>query len=166
MSWKDEILAVLEKHFGGTNKPTPEGNHTHSIMSEEGAHSHNKGLYSTSVAKSVDVEKRHFTAVVLRPNEVDLHGDIYDEQCVEEACHQYNEICRKANIQHLIQTELATPIESYIAKADFTLGDGQVKAGDWVLTLKIKDDELWGMCKDGTFTGLSVGCTASIEQLV
>ena len=139
MSWKEEILSVIEKHFGKTE--------------------------SKGIAKAADIEKRHFTAIVLRPNEADLQGDIYDEECVEKACHQYNELCRKANIQHLTQTELATPIESYIAKADFTLGGGQVKTGDWILTMKVHDDELWEMCKDGTFTGFSVGCKAQVEDV-
>jgi hypothetical protein len=146
MSWKDEIVNVLEKHFGPSQREDYPGDY-------EG------------IAKSVDVEKRHFTAVVLRPNDTDLHGDIYDEDCVEKACHDYNEVCRKANLQHLIQTELATPIESYIAKADFKLGNGDVKAGDWVMTMKIRDDELWDMCKDGTFTGFSVGCMATTETI-
>lgn len=145
MSWKEEILSVIEKHFGGT-KQNVEG-------TEE------------PVAKSVDIEKRHFTAVVLRPNEVDLHGDIYDNECVEKACHEYNEICRKANLQHLIETELATPIESYIAKADYTLGGGEVLAGDWVMTMKINDDGIWKMCKSGSFTGFSVGCMATVETI-
>ncbi len=146
MSWKDEIASVIEKHFG----PTQREDHT--------------GDYE-GIAKAVDVEKRHFTAVVLRPNEVDLHGDIYDEDCVEKACHQYNEVCRKANLQHLIQTELATPIESYIAKSDFELGEGKVLKNDWVMTMKINDDSLWDMCKEGTFTGFSVGCMAKTEKL-
>lgn len=145
MSWQKEVVSVIEKYFGGTQKDV-EG-------TEE------------PIAKSVDIEKRHFTAVVLRPNEVDLHGDIYDSECVEKACHQYNEVCRKANLQHLVQTELATPIESYIAKADFTLGEGEVKAGDWIMTMKINDDSLWEMCKKGSFTGFSVGCMATTEKL-
>ncbi len=117
------------------------------------------------IAKSVDVEKQHFTAVVLRPDVVDLHGDIYDAEVVEDACHQYNEVCRKANLQHLVQTELATPIESYIAKSDFKLGEGEVLKGDWVMTMKIKDESIWKMCKEGTFTGFSVGCIGTTEAV-
>ncbi len=146
MSWKEEVIALIEKHFGGPHREETK---------EEWQ----------GIAKAVDVEKRHFTAVVLRPNEVDLHGDIYDEEVVEKACHDYNELCRQGNIQHLIQTELATPIESYVAKSDFALGTGEVKAGDWVLTMKIKDDELWEMCKSGDFTGFSVGCMGTVEAI-
>lgn len=117
------------------------------------------------IAKSVDVEKQIFTAVVLRPNVVDAHGDIYKAEVVEEACHEYNTICRKAYLQHLVKTDLAEPVESYIAPADFTLGNGEVKKGDWVMSMKIKDDELWKSCKDGVFTAFSVGCKGQVEML-
>lgn len=137
--------SFLDKHFGDVSTET-------------------SGEWE-GIAKSVDIEKQHFTAVVLRPNVVDLHGDIYDAEVVEDACHQYNEVCRKANLQHLVQTELATPIESYIAKSSFKLGDGEVLEGDWVMTMKIKDEEIWKMCKDGTFTGFSVGCLGTTEKI-
>lgn len=146
---KEELMTafsdLLEKHFGGSAKE-------------------HEGDYQ-GIAKSVDIEKQHFTAVVLRPNVVDLHGDIYDADVVEDACYQYNEVCRKANLQHLVQTELATPIESYIAKSDFPLGEGQVLAGDWVMTMKIKDADIWKMCKEGSFTGFSVGCIGTTEKI-
>lgn len=149
MSKKEQMLNSfsewLDKHFGDVS-------------------SDSDGDYE-GIAKAVDVEKQHFTAVVLRPDVPDLQGDIYSADVVEDACHSYNEVCRKANLQHLVQTDLATPIESYIAKSNFKLGNGEVKEGDWVMTMKIKDEELWGMCKDGKFTGFSVGCMANTEKL-
>lgn len=117
------------------------------------------------VVKSVDRDKRLFTAVVLRPDVADSQGDIYDKDVVEKACHDYNEFCRQTNIQHLIQTSLIVPVESYIAKTSFTLGEGSVEEGDWVMTSRIDDDDLWDMCKSGDFTGYSVGCKALVETL-
>lgn len=142
MNWQEELVEFINKHFSGTQREC-----------------------ETPLAKSLDQDKQLFTSVVLRPNIVDLHGDIYDEDTVEKACHDYNEFCRSGNIQHLIQTELATPVESYIAKSDFNLGDGRVVSGDWVMTMKIKDGAIWEMCKDGVFTGFSVGCNGIIEDI-
>ncbi len=144
-SFKDALSEFIEKYFEGSSKETD-------------------GDYE-GIAKSVDIEKQIFTAVVLRPNEVDAHGDIYDEDTVEKACHQYNSFCRKANLQHLVETDLATPVESYIAPADFDLGNGQVKKGDWIMSMKVHDKELWEMCKEGKFTGFSVGCMAKTEKI-
>lgn len=148
MSFKDEMYSLIEKHFGGSSKTTEDE------KPEE-----------VAIAKSVDIEKKVFTAVVLRPNEVDLHGDIYSEEVVEKACYDYLEYSRGANLQHLVDTQLAAPVESYIAKSDFSLGEGQVKAGDWVLSMRINNDELWEKCKSGEFTGFSVGCTANVEDI-
>ena len=117
------------------------------------------------VIKSVDTDKRLFTAVVLRPNAVDSHGDIYDEDVVEKACHDFNEFCRQGNLQHLIQTDLIVPVESWIAKSDMFLGKGEVLKGDWVMTSRIDNDEVWEMCKNGDFTGYSIGCISSVETL-
>ena len=94
-----------------------------------------------------------------------MHGDIYSEEVVEKACYDYLEYSRGANLQHLVDTQLAAPVESYIAKSDFSLGEGQVKAGDWVLSMRINNDELWEKCKSGEFTGFSVGCTANVEDI-
>jgi len=115
--------------------------------------------------KAIDEDKRLFTAVVLRPNVIDSQGDIYDEEVVEKACHNYNEFCGEGNIQHLVQTTLAVPVESWIAKSNMDLGAGDVLEGDWVMTMRIDDNEIWDMCKKGDFTGFSVGCISLSEDL-
>jgi len=118
-----------------------------------------------NLAKSLDEDKRLFTAVVLRPEVVDAHGDIYSHEVVEKACHDYNINCQAANLQHIFNTDLVTPVESYISKATHTLGEGEVVEGDWVLTFKVESEEIWEMCKGGTFTGMSVGCSARVVEL-
>ena len=144
-SLKTAFIDFIDKHFGGSEKEY-------------------EGDYQ-GVAKSVDEEKKIFTAVVLRPNQVDAHGDVYDEDTVEKACWNYNSACRKANLQHLVQTDLAEPIESYIAPTDFNLGEGAVQKGDWVMSMKIHDEDIWEMCKKGIFTGFSVGCKGKVESI-
>lgn len=47
------------------------------------------------------------------------------------------------------------PIESFIAPVDFQLGAQLVKAGSWVLSAKIFDEELWKGVKTGQYTGWS-----------
>ena len=122
-------------------------------------------LEANCVVKSVDTEKRLFTSVVLRPNVVDAHGDIYDEEVVEKACFDYNEYCRNGNLQHVVQTPLVVPVESWISKVDHELGEGTVLKGDWVMTVRVDDDIIWDMCKKGEFTGFSIGCKALVQEL-
>lgn len=148
---KDNLLSAfsefLEKHFSGSGQESKEK--------------------VENVAKAVNTDKRLFTAVVLRPNTPDAHGDIYDEETVEKACHNFSQFCRKANIQHIVDVEndSISFVENYIAPQDFQLGDGMVMKGDWVATAKVNNDDIWEMCKDGTFTGFSVGCLATTEKI-
>ena len=139
------LQELLEKHTGG------------SAQEDE--------VRTENVAKSVDVDKQLFTAVVLRPDVPDAHGDIYDTDTVEKACHSFSQFCRKANLQHLVEVDDVVFVENYIAPQDFQLGDGMVYKGDWVATAKVNNEEIWKMCKEGTFTGFSVGCLAKTEMI-
>lgn len=153
MKEKNDLIkafsSFLDKHFGGS----------HNGASEE--------YTEVSVAKSLNEDKRLFTAVVLRPEVVDSHGDIYSEEVVEKACHDYVQYCMNQNLQHWLDVEKqdVSVVESYIAPADMILGEGEVYKGDWVMTVKVHNDDIWKMCKDGSFTGFSVGCSASTEIL-
>ena len=136
------------------------------LTSEEEAESEFHTLQQSEVAlaKSLDDEQRIATAVVLRPDTVDLHGDLYAPVDVEKACYNFNINCRKSNLQHMFDCD-SQVVESYIAPADFELAEGQmVLKGDWVMSQQ-HSPEVWAKWKDGTFTGYSVGCTATTEEL-
>lgn len=122
--------------------------------------------YTPVIKSEIKGDDRLFTAVVLRPDVVDAHGDIYSVDVVEKACHEYNEFCRDGNIQHMVQTDAVVPVESSIAKASYKLGEGEVLEGDWVMTVRVDNDQVWDMCKKGDFTGFSVGCHSLSESLV
>ena len=117
------------------------------------------------IAKAVDTAKQELTCVVLRPDVVDLQGDIYSAAEVEKACRSFNLFCMKGNIQHEAMSADLVFVESYVAPADFKLGNGEVKKGDWVATVKVKDTEIWKAVEAGDFTGLSIGCNAHTEKL-
>lgn len=150
MSEKKDLLKAfegfLDKHFGGSKE------------SEK---------VTIDVVKAVNEDQRIFTSVVLRPNQVDAHGDIYDEVVVEKACHDYVEYCMNQNLQHSIDVEKGdvSVVESYISPADFKLGEGDVLKGDWVMSVRVHNDNVWDMCKSGDFTGFSVGCSAHAVTL-
>ena len=121
------------------------------------------------VIKNAQEEERLFTAVVLRPEVVDSHGDIYSYDVVKQAAHDFSRLLgvAGANVQHMIDVDKGQMefVESFIAPIDMSYEMGDVKKGDWVMTAKIHDDTLWEMCKDGTFTGFSVGCSSLVEML-
>lgn len=125
-------------------------------------------IYKSDFIKSMDEEKRLFKCVVLRPNQYDNDGinqDYYSEEVVEKGCHDFNMYCQTNNIQHLLNTDLIKVAESFIADVDYELGNGEVLKGDWVMVVKVFDDDIWEMCKDGTFTGFSIGCSGLVEEV-
>lgn len=115
-----------------------------------------------TLCKSVDEEKRIFSSIALKANYRDDDGiwqDYWPEEVVEEAAYDFMLNCQKGNLQHIMNTDEIKVAESFIARSDFPMGDGEVNKGDWIVSFKILDDDLWDMCKKGYFTGLSVGCT-------
>lgn len=122
-------------------------------------------IITQDLAKGIDEEKRLFKCVVLRPDQYDDDGidqAIYSKEVVEKGCHDFNMYCQQNNVQHIVNTDLIKVAESYIADVDYKLGEGEIKSGDWVMVVKIFDDDTWELCKDGTFTGFSIGCSASV----
>lgn len=126
-----------------------------------------------TVTKAIEVEQRKALFVVLEPcgeDNPDLHGDIYTAEEVEKAADNFNRFCGQANIQHLVQTEKAEILESYVTPVSFTLDTGkEIQKGTWLQTWHFPETEegefLWKSVKEGTFTGLSIGAKATTEDL-
>lgn len=119
---------------------------------------------SALITKSLNEELKQGTFVVLAPNQVDLHGDIYSEEDVRKACHNFNAFCEKAYLDHAVETEEMTFAESYIAPADMELGGVQITKGTWLAVCQFSDN-LWPQVKSGEYTGLSIGAYAKVEDV-
>jgi len=117
------------------------------------------------IIKQANEELKQATFLVLAPDEVDLHGDIYDANEVRKACHNFNTHCRKANLLHLFDTETFSIAESYIAPVEMQMGETIIKAGSWVSVLQFHNEDIWKDVKDENFTGVSIGGTATVIDL-
>ena len=121
------------------------------------------------IIKQANEELKQATFLVLSPDEVDLHGDVYDANEVRKACHNFNTYCRKANLLHLFDTDTFSVAESYIAPVDMQMGETIIKAGSWLAVIQVSESEdgvtLWEGIKSGDFNGLSVQCTANTEDV-
>lgn len=121
------------------------------------------------IKKAVDNEQRTAMFVVLAPDEVDLHGHIYNEEEVEKACHSFSLHCNKANLFHRVETEHAKIVQNFINPSDFQLDDGRmIKKGSWLQVWYFPEtdmgEEIWKAVKDGTIDGVSIGATAKVEK--
>jgi hypothetical protein len=117
------------------------------------------------VAKSVNEELKQATFLVLSPEETDLHGDIYSEDEVRKACHNFNQHSMAANLLHLVDTDTFSIVESYVSPVNMVLNDKVIKAGSWLCTIQVHSDEVWSDIKSGNLTGVSISGIAKTEYL-
>lgn len=120
---------------------------------------------TVQVAKSTNEELKQATFLVLSPEEVDLHGDIYSAEEIRKACHNFNQHCGTANLLHLADTESFSIVESYVSPVDMVLGEKLVKAGSWLVVTQMNDDTIWEEVKKGNLTGVSIGAYAKATNL-
>lgn len=106
-------------------------------------------------------DERYVFGIVLEPDVVDSQNDTYDAAEVRKAAHRFMQDYAQLGKQHAeIVTGKLKILESYVAPVDFKVGTETVKAGTWMLAIRVVDDTLWAMVKAGSFTGFSIGGTA------
>jgi len=113
----------------------------------------------------VHVEKRIVTGIVLEPERVDLQGDIYDADTIEESAHNFLKDVRQMGVMHKQMKNNLHVVESYIAPVDFDMGGIPIKQGTWLLSAKVADDKIWDAIKNNEISGFSIGAVAQYENL-
>ena len=112
---------------------------------------------ATIVAKAQDKQLAY--GLILRPNVPDAQGDIYNEEEVEKAAHWYAaHSLGKADWLH--EEELprgdAVLVESFVAPIAFDWNGFEVKRGDWLGTMWVRNKEKWEAVKKGEIQAFSI----------
>jgi hypothetical protein len=116
--------------------------------------------------QKIEREKRLVTGVVLEPDEVDAHGDWERRETIELTAHnflaRYNAATRLGFMHKIfgINVEL---VASWVTDKDDTINGKPVKAGSWLITVRVKDSALWSKIKRGLITGFSIGGIATVK---
>lgn len=109
-------------------------------------------------------EERYVLGIVLEPqdpdNPLDSQGDVYTAETIRCSAHLFMEEYRNIGLQHsgLINDKVKI-LESWIQHEDTVIGGQSVKAGSWLMAVRVLDDDLWEAVKDGRLTGFSIGGT-------
>jgi hypothetical protein len=104
----------------------------------------------------VEEEKRLVTGVVVEPETEDTYGDIISPEEIEKAMINFMEKGPQIRVQHDMNfTPKVAIIENWIEREGRIIGENFVKAGTWLMTTKINDDEVWEMIKSGKLNGYS-----------
>lgn len=121
------------------------------------------------IDKATNEMERKALFVVLAPDEVDAHGDTYSAKEIEKAMQSFNKHCMKANLFHLVETQEAEIVQSYTTPVDMYIGEKFIKKGTWLQEFYFPETEvgeqLWQAVLNEEITGVSVGCTASVEEI-
>lgn len=105
-----------------------------------------------------DAETHHVTGVVYEPMVEDSHGNYMTEAEITKAAYWFAKNGDKVDLQHSFEPmEGATVVETWIAKADFQIGDETITKGTWLMTVEVKDDAVWEGIQKKEITGFSMG---------
>lgn len=107
---------------------------------------------------NADAEHHFITGIVYEPDTEDAHGNFMTEEEITKAAYWYAKNGNQVDLQHDFEAlENADVVESWVAKADFNIGDEVVKKGTWLMTVEVADDDVWNAVQKGEITGFSMG---------
>jgi len=106
------------------------------------------------------------TGIVYEPDIIDSQSDFTDALEISKACYDYIVNARRIHLNHSGKVVKSEILENFIAPVtyDIVSPDGTittVKKGGWILSLRIKDQQIWEKIKAGELNGLSMAGIAS-----
>ena len=113
------------------------------------------------IRKSEDMKL--VTGVVMEPLENDTDYNWTTPEQIEEAAHFFLKNFRAIDAEHSREDIDAAPVESWIAREDTVVDGTPVKAGSWLMTVKVEDDEEWEKVVSDKYTGFSIDAFARIN---
>ena len=112
--------------------------------------------------------KRLVTGIVLKANEVDYHGDIYDDDVVEQTAYkflaQYN-VETELGVQHTAFDKDIDLYESFVVKSGDRFSGIDFDTTAWLVTVKVNDDDTWSKIEKKEITGFSIAGLAKVKKL-
>lgn len=107
----------------------------------------------------VSDEKHTVTGVVLEPESTDSHGDIYSAGVIADAMEKFMMDYQRIGVMHRDFTKSSKLfiVQCFIAPQPMKLGNQLIKAGSWIMTVKVLDKGIWADIKAGRLRAFSIG---------
>lgn len=120
---------------------------------------------STGRIVKTDSATHHITGIVYEPLVEDSHGNYMTEAEITKAAYWFAKNGDQVDLQHSFEPmSNATVVETWIAKADFQIGDEVVKQGTWLMTVEVTDTAVWEAIQKGDITGFSMGGVGNYSE--
>ncbi len=105
-----------------------------------------------------DAKSHYVTGVVYEPMTEDTDGNYMTEDSIVKAAYWYAKNGNQVDIQHTFEpVDSCCVVESWVAKADFTIDGENIRKGTWLMTVEVNDDDIWQSIEKGDITGFSMG---------
>jgi hypothetical protein len=104
-----------------------------------------------------DEEKRLVFGVVSEPDTVDAQRDVLSREEIARMAHNFETYVREFRDRHTRRKVKVEIKRSWITEKDFRFNGELVKAGSWLICVKVLDDEIWGKIKAGIYRAFSIG---------
>jgi hypothetical protein len=162
--------AINSSDLDDGGKLAPAGNIVSGILDEEENKKQDTRKNITVYVPLIkaNMEEQTVTGIVLQPEITDAQGDIMSQEVIRKAAHnflaKYNKNT-KLGLQHKnfkVNFEL---YESWVAPQDVVINNVVVKAGSWIMTVKVVAKNIWEKVKKGELTGFSIGGKARVQKL-
>jgi hypothetical protein len=115
-------------------------------------------LFVSDIKDDEPDEKRIVTGVAMAANEVDADGEFFSPDTVHDAMVTFMLWYRNIGLEHAVDiSEDVDIVESWQLREDTEFAGNMVKAGSWMMSLKVWNHRLWQALKNGTLAGFSVG---------
>ncbi len=105
-----------------------------------------------------DHENHYVTGIVYEPMTEDSHGDYMEEAEIIKAAYYFAKNGDQVDLQHSFEPlKGAAVVENWVAKADFKIGDEEIRKGTWLMTVEVTNMDVWDKIEKGEITGFSMG---------
>lgn len=106
----------------------------------------------------VDTNTHYITGVVYEPFVEDTQGNFMTEEEIRKAAYWFAKNGDKVDIQHSFKTaDNINVVENYITPCDMKLGSELITKGTWVMTVEVKNPDIWDKVQKQEITGFSMG---------
>ena len=108
------------------------------------------------LVKEDDEDERIVYGIVYEPDETDTQGDTAKAEWIRKACHYFMENSQAVKMNHKGGKISASVLENYITLWEGSIAGRVIKAGTWLLSLRINSPKVWDKIKKGDLTGFSM----------
>lgn len=105
----------------------------------------------------IDKALRVVKGVVLKAECEDLQEEIYSAETVIDASHKFMMQSQTVGLMHKTKCPDTVIVESWTLDSDTKVGNETLKAGTWMMAVKVLSDEIWSKVLAGEITGFSIG---------